>query len=186
MKKVVFNNTNLGENEIEKRVTKVRAIIINEKGQALVGQFSDGAYIFPGGKIDDGELKEEALQREIFEETGIQIDISKIGTPFLEISAYNANYPDPKMGREVNKFTKTIFYEIHTDKQVEQTGQYLSEREKKSRFNVKPMNLSILQYWAETNNPVDYRQKVFNQELLTVTREYARYKQEENAIKNER
>ena len=39
--------------------------------------FLPGAWEFPGGNIEDGELILEALKREIFEEIGIKIDPEK-------------------------------------------------------------------------------------------------------------
>ena len=39
--------------------------------------FLPGAWEFPGGNIEDGELILEALKREIFEEIGVNIDTEK-------------------------------------------------------------------------------------------------------------
>lgn len=35
-------------------------------------------WAFPGGKVEEGETKEEACIREIYEETGIKVQIQKI------------------------------------------------------------------------------------------------------------
>ena len=40
--------------------------------------FLPGAWEFPGGNIEDGELILEALKREIFEEIGVSIDTEKV------------------------------------------------------------------------------------------------------------
>lgn len=45
-------------------------------------------YEFPGGKIEDGESKEEALRRELMEEMELKVEIN---TPFLVV---NHTYPD--------------------------------------------------------------------------------------------
>ncbi|NCU41265.1 MAG: nucleotide exchange factor GrpE [Candidatus Moranbacteria bacterium] len=54
-------------------------IILNKEGKILLAQGKKykNAYILPGGKIEKGESLEEALQREIFEETGIHGKIQK-------------------------------------------------------------------------------------------------------------
>lgn len=179
MEKVVLNDANLGKNEINKEVAKVRALIFNEKGQVMVSQFSNGTHILPGGKIDIGETIEEALQREIKEETGILIQKDKIGEPFLGIAAYDADYPDSETGRKINKLTKTVFYEIHTDQNIDTTNQNLSEREIESGLKHKYLNLTILRYLIENDVKGIYKRDVLNREILTVLSEFAKYKQQE-------
>lgn len=50
---------------------RVRAIIVNEKGEILFGISPGGEYRLPGGKMLGGEHPVDALKREVFEETGI-------------------------------------------------------------------------------------------------------------------
>jgi len=42
-------------------------------GQSIKGGVYEGSYSVPGGGIEDGETKEQALAREMLEETGIDI-----------------------------------------------------------------------------------------------------------------
>lgn len=50
------------------------AIIVNKKNQILLQKRSDsGLWGNPGGAIELGEKLEEALKREVFEETGLHI-----------------------------------------------------------------------------------------------------------------
>ena len=51
----------------------VRSIIIKEQQVALVYSRKFDYYKFPGGGIEEGESKKEALIRETFEETGLSI-----------------------------------------------------------------------------------------------------------------
>ena len=65
-----------------KRVKDVCGAIIRKDGKILVAQrkFGDtfgGLWEFPGGSIEEGESKEEALRREIAEELGIDINVGK-------------------------------------------------------------------------------------------------------------
>lgn len=59
----------------------VKAIITNPGGEFLILKRSStskanaGKWEFPGGKLDSGERFEEALKREVAEETGLEIDL---------------------------------------------------------------------------------------------------------------
>lgn len=56
----------------------VLAIIENEKGQILIGKRKkepfNGMWDIPGGKIEDGEQVEDAIKREVMEETGFNVE----------------------------------------------------------------------------------------------------------------
>jgi len=62
----------------------VKALVMNRKGQGLVLKRSNnsknnaGCWEFPGGKTDDGERFDEALIREIKEETGLTVTLVKV------------------------------------------------------------------------------------------------------------
>jgi 8-oxo-dGTP diphosphatase len=62
-------------------IAVVAAVIRNKSGQILLARRPDthlvagGLWEFPGGKIEAGESPEEALRREIKEETGIVIKV---------------------------------------------------------------------------------------------------------------
>jgi len=61
------------------RVTVV-AVIGNDKGEVFLCRQSEkqglfpGKWSLPGGGIEEGERMEEALHREVWEETGLKID----------------------------------------------------------------------------------------------------------------
>lgn len=80
-----------------KHIHVVAAIIINNEEflcvQRDVNKFEyiSKKFEFPGGKIEDGESKEEALAREIKEELDLDIQIQK---DFLTV---NYDYPDFKL-----------------------------------------------------------------------------------------
>ena len=77
-----------------KSVEVVAAIIINnervlclQRGENRLAYISK-KYEFPGGKIENGETKEQALLREILEELKVEIEVKE---PFLTVSH---QYPD--------------------------------------------------------------------------------------------
>ena len=66
--------------KIKKLVHVVGAVIENEKNEILCALRGPGMTLpnyweFPGGKIEEGESKEEALKREIQEELGCTIKV---------------------------------------------------------------------------------------------------------------
>ena len=78
MKQITFNEDGLTRDEIDRELKKVRAIILNSEGKALLVKYT-GLYMFPGGSIDEGESEKQALKREILEESGIEIQTNDIG-----------------------------------------------------------------------------------------------------------
>ena len=56
----------------------VRAIMFSKEKIIMVKSNKEGYYKFPGGGIENGETPEQALAREVREETGLYVDISSI------------------------------------------------------------------------------------------------------------
>jgi 8-oxo-dGTP pyrophosphatase MutT (NUDIX family) len=61
----------------------VGGYIFSRDGKLLLGKNRkggayEGLWVIPGGGIEEGETKKEALRRELLEETGIDIDKAKI------------------------------------------------------------------------------------------------------------
>ncbi len=55
-------------------ITGATGVVINPQGEFLLHRRVDnGLWCFPGGAIDPGEEPAEAVVREVFEETGIQV-----------------------------------------------------------------------------------------------------------------
>lgn len=89
MKEVFFNDENIQDFEIDEKVTRVKALIINDKKEIILS-CCENIYQFPGGHLEMGETLEDALKREIKEELGIELKSLK--SPFLHISHRKRNY----------------------------------------------------------------------------------------------
>ncbi len=66
----------------------VVGIVPNQEGQFLVTQRAQGVHLgglweFPGGKVEPGERRYEALKRELFEEVGIDVSYA---SPFMQLT----------------------------------------------------------------------------------------------------
>ena len=72
MKIKYFNYRKLAEEEINDRVIRVKALMLNDSNEILIGE-AFGTIQFPGGHIKENEDLVKALKREVKEETGITL-----------------------------------------------------------------------------------------------------------------
>lgn len=68
-----------GPHDASQIVTAVKAVLVRDGLVLLVRRaqaepFGPGVWEFPGGKLDFGETLEQALTREVAEETGLQVE----------------------------------------------------------------------------------------------------------------
>ena len=181
MKQIEFNTEKLKAEEVEAVTKKVRALVINKHTQkALLVRYA-GLYMLPGGSVDEGETEVETLKREVLEEAGIEITEEQL-RPYLLINSYDRNYVDRKKGT-INRLTKTIFYEVSTDKEMDETKKNLTESEKENNYTIEYTNLSVMHYLIETNKTDNPKRKQFDREILTALNEFAQMKEID---KNER
>jgi 8-oxo-dGTP diphosphatase len=77
-------------------VTSVVAVILNSDNQVLLTKRSvppfQGEWVMPGGKIDLGEPIVAALQREVMEEVGLQVEVEDLLDVFEHITPGENNY----------------------------------------------------------------------------------------------
>ena len=77
MEKIIVNFDNLRTEDINEKIYRPRAIMINSDKEILLG-FCDNTFQFPGGFLEQNETLIEGLRREILEETGISLDNGEI------------------------------------------------------------------------------------------------------------
>ncbi|MBQ46614.1 MAG: 8-oxo-dGTP diphosphatase MutT [Zetaproteobacteria bacterium] len=66
-----------------KKVIRVTAAIFEQNGRIMAARRSPGKHLagyweFPGGKLEIGELPEECLKRELWEELGVEVDVGAL------------------------------------------------------------------------------------------------------------
>ena len=104
MEKVVINDSKINDSDVQVTLKKVRAILVN--GDNVLITYYGGLVLFPGGSIEEGETTEEALVRELKEETGLDYDSSQL-KPFLKLVHYQKRFPTidgPELNRKVETF----------------------------------------------------------------------------------
>ncbi|KOV22524.1 DNA mismatch repair protein MutT [Streptomyces sp. XY413] len=60
--------------------SRVTGIVIEDGQILLLDQDTDGdrSWSLPGGKVEPGETLEEALKREMLEETGVEVEVGRL------------------------------------------------------------------------------------------------------------
>ena len=176
MKQIVYNGSDVTDEEVDRVVNKVRGVVINKNGQIMLCR-NAGIYLLPGGSIEENEDLVQGLKREIFEEGGeMQIDESRT-TPFLQIKSYNRNYYDRKLKRPINRLTVTSFFETYTEDDIVPEKLHLTESEKEKKFMPFFTNLSSVDYIISSNpNTDNEKREEFDREMRTVLREYGEFK----------
>lgn len=108
MKRIFINDDNLDVKDLDYEVIRVKGIIVNKKGEVLLAH-NNNTFQFPGGHLENNEDMEEALLREIKEETGISIN--DISGPFMQIKTFAKNY----FFSGKNVCSKIYYYKLYTD-----------------------------------------------------------------------
>jgi 8-oxo-dGTP diphosphatase len=78
-----------------KQVIRVVAAVIEREGRYLLTQRNAGAVLpllweFPGGRVEEGETEEQALQREVMGRIGVAVQVvEKVGEHHHEYAHYD-------------------------------------------------------------------------------------------------
>lgn len=171
--KIVINENNLNENEINEFNSKVRSILLNDNNEILVCNYG-GTYLLPGGKIDNDESQIDALIRELHEETGIIYD-SKEFKFLCELQYFQKDYPKRDSNLKINRLVTTYYY-LGKYKEANLEKQVLSDKEVKSNFRLELINIDNLENVILSNHNSNPRNSYFKKELLTILEYYKKIK----------
>jgi len=148
MKEIIYNYDYLKKEEINRVVTRIKAVIVNSNDEILLC-YSDNNYHLPGGHLEEGETLSEGLVREIEEETGVRIEKEE-REPFLSIKYMNKDYPS----EGVNTKSIANYYVVNYDLIPNLKSINLTEGEKNGNFELKYISretiLDVLEESLET------------------------------------
>lgn len=88
----------------ERIALSVTAVILNAAGELLLHQRSDnGHWALPGGQVELGESVEQAVIREVWEETGFRVRVERLVGVYSDPAHYViARYPNGDLVHYVN------------------------------------------------------------------------------------
>ena len=131
MEKIITNEYNLKDEDMTEVVKRVKVLLINSKNEILLG-YSDHEYQCPGGHVEENEDLIDTINREIKEETGIELGIKDI-EPFACTLGYYKDWPTVGNNRKIEIY----YYEIKTDIKPDLSNTKYTEREKEGNFELR-------------------------------------------------
>ena len=170
MKIVVHNDDNLKKDNINDWVYRSRAVIINSNDEILLG-YCKGTYQFPGGYLEKGETINECLQREVLEETGIDI-CPYSGKPFYIIKYYSKDWPE----EGTNRYTEFNYFLVLTDEKPNYSKMNLDEFEKEHNYELRYIKIDDLEKVLNDSLDENKKNKKVYPEILDVIKVYLKNK----------
>ncbi len=171
IKTTIINSTNLHTDDIQDFGNKVRAVLLSNN-KILVSHYG-GVILLPGGSIDKDETADDAIIRELKEETGIVYDINSL-KEFLFLEHYQPNYPT-RRDEVINRLIKTKFY-FGQYRGIDLKSIDRTEREERDNFHLDLIELD--EFTSLINETSDNpRKKYFdreNQEVVKVIKKLQR------------
>lgn len=170
MKEIILNEKNLVPDSSWLNFKKVRVIIEDSLGNILISK-EGGKLIFPGGKCNPEEKEEDAIKREVKEETGIELDenLKKI----LIINSYYEDFYDYRTKGPKPRYTKTTYFYVKTDKEIDKhninlTAEEIEQNLKVFKLSKKELfeNLLLDHSGAENGKFFDEENKIIMNEML--------------------
>ena len=145
MRDIITNRNNLKEEDMTEVVKRVKILLVNSNNEVLLG-YSHNNYQFPGGHVEDGETLDEAINREIKEETGIILNV-KDAVPFARALGYYKDWPEEGKNRKIEIY----YYEVLTDEKPNLDNTEYTDNEKDGSFSLQYIPLDNVEEVLKTN-----------------------------------
>ena len=145
MKQLITNKYNLTDSDMTEVVKRVKVLLVNSNNDVLLG-YSHNNYQFPGGHVEENETLVQAVNREIFEETGIELNITNI-EPFACAIGYYKDWPAEGKNRKIEIY----YYEVKTDEKPNLENTEYTENEKDGNFELRYIPLLDVENVLKTN-----------------------------------
>ena len=145
MRELITNNYNLKEEDMTEVVKRVKILLVNSNDEILLG-YSHHNYQFPGGHVEEGEELVDTVNREIQEETGMELNLKEI-TPFAKALGYYKDWPEVGKNRKIEIY----YYEVKTDEKPNLDNTSYTEGEKEGNFTLKYISLSKVEEVLKDN-----------------------------------
>ena len=165
MKTRVINYDKLKEEDITDKVVRVKALMLNSKKEILLAS----AYTtiqFPGGHLENHETLNDALKREIMEETGIVLN--KEYEPFFCLKYMVKDYP--KKGN--NRLLEIYYFYIFTAERYNLANTHFDEQESIGGFELEYVPFKGLKKYLKQNIGNLEINKVVTHEMLLALKEF--------------
>ena len=130
MKKLIYNEHNLKDSEINNIIKRAKIIFINSKDEILLANSNNNYYLI-GGHVDNDETDIETLKRETLEETGIELNIKDI-KPFFTIIYKTKDFPE----KNINSKHIANYYYMKLNEQINYNKMNLTDGEIKENFKL--------------------------------------------------
>lgn len=170
MKRIILNDDNLRVEDIENRIKKVRALIIDDNNMVTLCNYGD-VYMMPGGKIEDDEEVILTLLRELEEELGIRFEKDEL-KKLVTIENMAKNYPIRESNDRCNRVCKTSYFVIRSNRKIDKNKVRLTDSELKHNFRIEYVLMNRVLEVIENNEYRNCRNKYFVKEMLIVFKEY--------------
>lgn len=131
VKQIITNNYNLTDADMTEVVKRVKVLIVNSNNEVLLG-YSHNNYQFPGGHVEENETLIQTVNREVLEETGIDLGVDNI-EPFACAIGYYKDWPAAGKNRKIEIY----YYEIKTDEKPNLENTEYTENEKEGNFELR-------------------------------------------------
>ena len=145
MKEIVINKYNLTEEDMTEVVKRVKILLVNSNDEILLG-YSHHNYQFPGGHVEENEELIDTVNREILEETGMDLKLTDL-EPFARNLGYYKDWPEEGKNRKIEIY----YYEVKTDEKPNLDNTSYTESEKDGGFELRYIPLSNVEEELKKN-----------------------------------